>query len=468
MPQRRQDIISGTLLIVESPVIAESINRLRLPDVEAIATRGYIWTPKLSPNKEKLVATANPELADVRKALRLKAPAFSRICIACDEDPSGAFIAQATAKFLKGHGGIRFGKLTGLSPSALQKTTETVVAEAPDQSESLRRHFRIREAFFRLGYDTPRLQLMLAIGLLTEPHATQCFIGKVKKQVFRSVNQLTLRGSDSLTLQHAPRQGLYPEVAKPPSTAILPFVPDQYFAQTQEQLNRLFCFQDDELARHLISYPRTRTQAWHADTWTELSGQLQRQHPGYIPVPSALRRTPENDAAHEALHVSRLDFTPHSLRPFLKAGLLRLYTVLHAQTLRALSVPEEIHMQSVWTDAEGRSFRATNELSNQVDAEVYPVFELQDFMQALLDTGWIPASGLGAAMDGLLRSECIIFEKEPVPHLRLAGHPEIRNIVAAAARTKGLLQEATVLKADDSLSPVRFNTLLTQLFQDGI
>lgn len=468
MPQRRQDIIAGTLMIVESPVIADSINRLRLPDLEAFATRGYIWIPKFSPDKQKLVASANPELADVRKALRLKAAAFSQICIACDEDPSGAFIAQATAKFLKAHGGIRFGKLTGLSPDALQKTTGTAVAEANGQSESLRRHFRIRDAFFHLGYDTPRLQLMLALGLLTEPFVTHCFIGKGHQQAFRSVNQLTLRGSDSLKLHHAPRRGLYPEVAKPPSTAILPFVPGQDFAQTQEQLNRLFCFQDDELVRHLISYPRTRSQAWHADTWTELSGQLQRQHPGHIPVPSAMRGTPEKGASHEALHVSRLDFTPHSLRRFLKAGLLRLYAALHVQTLRALSVPDEIPAQSVWTDAEGRSFRAMNELPNQVDAEVYPVFELQDFMQALLDTGWIPASGLGAAMDGLLRSECIILEKEPVPHLRLAGHPEIRNLVAAATLTKGLLQEATVLKADDSLSPVRFNTLLTQLFLDGI
>ncbi|AXJ01071.1 DNA topoisomerase IA [Cyclonatronum proteinivorum] len=467
MPEHRQEIISGTLLIVESPVIAETINRLGLPQLEAIATRGYAWLPKLTPTGQ-LVARANPDLPEVRKELRHKAPAFTQICIACDDDPSGAFIARATAKYLGKRGGIRFGKLKGLTKESLEEMTATAVPEPADQSEQLRRHFFIRQAFKRITTIQLPLHTQLAVAILARPFETNSFVTLDESRVFRAVRPVKTDFAATFIVSRSSTSGLYTAVPKPPSTAFLPYVTGQSFAGTQERLNRLFCFQDEALSHNLISYPRTRSSAWYNENWEMLSEQFQRKYPEQICIPKAMRAVADSKSNHDALHVTRLVHTPHSLRPFLKSDLLHLYQKLYARTTEALAVPDEIHQDKVWMDESGDYFESEPVASGRSTETLKPVFALENFMQALLETGWVSPGSLGSALDGVLRSGHIILKKHPLTHPELAVHAAIQKLISGCNRTFDLMETATALKSDESLSPEQFNHRCTQLLRDGI
>lgn len=464
MPRSTGEIISGTLFIVESPVLAAAINRLKLPQITAFATRGFAWLPTSEPGTGRLIARANPELSGVRKALKQLHPAFYDIVIAADADPSGYFISRAVAKFLGKRGGIRFGQLTAINAEALEKAIATARPELPFDDEQLRRHFFIRQQY-RSFFSEP-LPLMLALGLLSEPFPAQACITPNKKHFIRSLKPALQSAEVSLKLRPSPAEGLYPAVPAPPSAAVLPYVRGQRFAATQEQLSRLFCFQDDALRRTLISYPRTRSVAWYPETWDTLGEQLQRTEPGAVQIPEAMRAIAPAGSAHEALHVSSLSDSPHQMRAFLKKDLLFLYELIYRHTKAAVCIPPALHKNQILKDEQERLFWADLPFLKDEVMQVKPVVTLQQFMQMLLNTGWVTAGSLGTATDAVLASGHITLETRPEPHLRVSNSALAQELCLRAQRTRRMMESAAGLKSDTALSPAQFNKLCTQLFRD--
>jgi|GEM_PF-448730 len=450
---------SYTLLIVESGVTARAIESCEIPGLEVLPTFGYAWLPDRDPITGKLKARANPDQRDFRKALKSKAQFANKIILATDSDPSGEFIAQSIYRFLGKDEKICSGNLGTVSPSGVQLLLDSAVPVNQDRASSLERYFRsrimlvdaVRSAFGqRYSFEE-----IIALGCVLTQKEFIDFSDETYSLSFKPIRPVALKAGTHLKTKPAQSDELirgdvlYPSINHPVSTAFLPASVNGSYAKSQEALNRLFSFYDAELGSGLISYPRTVATGYYDETWNRLTTQLQQRAGAESVLTPSLRRVVSADVSHEALHVVNTSLEPHDLRPYLKRDLLDLYRELYRHTISSLKHPAGIPAKQILKCRDGNMFYPYDGSVPPKSAVLIPVTTVSEFMQMMLDTGWVKASRFGNTMDQLCRSELFRVMNKPVSHITINTQLNANNITRFALKLKSASEKLrNALKKD--------------------
>ena len=458
----------STLLIVESPTIANIIDGFRLPGLEVAATAGYSWKPKPDFRKGTLKGIASPELLPVRNRIRLAASRAYRIILAADTDPSGEFIAISLAEELKNKRLYR-GYLNLLSPPGVSLCMERALPYKPGATRALLNRLYVNAKLL------PGLSPIISRSARTNPSGKgnsplSVVLGKLAlypfffsergftrfksdRRYFTSYKPVpSVHGREIETGIISGDQGFY-HIYRPWNTGrfISNFNKSEYqtghFTRVQEILNWLFTTVPYETGSGLITYPRTHAAGFYRATWQQEYERLICFNPAEAILPVSLWSITPDEAAHEGLRPLSMEITPSDIRPLVRKNIFEAYSLLFEATSAAFRPPVKSN-SPVYSDKKGSIFTKEplhiykgNNLSSDDRSESYeralqlaPVSSLDDLIEYLSLHALMPASAIGLTLDTLITDGWI----------RISGYnvlpgPQLEKIPALFSKADELL-----------------------------
>lgn len=325
-----------TLLIVESPIIADYITQLHIPWLEVMATGGFCWYPVFDPQKMSLGKKADPEKRTMRRELKQKSDWFNRIVIAADSDSSGDFIAWTIANFLPQKDFYRTQLRLMTEKSIMNQVSEAVRISHANLKEKLEKRFifsHLWNRHFRISVEDAALA-----SLFTEinPFST-----------FSSSGGTLLRSDEPVrTRYERPLDGFKIDSGynfqRPHSTwgLLEDLTSSPLFKSFEDSANKIFDLFTATLDRellHTISYPRTEVSGYYESTWNWIeAGWIKSQNLEKLLPPSA-RNILSNSAPHESIHPTNMYQTPESMRGLLKPDLFYIYTKIYKRFMKSIT-----------------------------------------------------------------------------------------------------------------------------------
>lgn len=397
-----------TLLIVESPTLAKSINTLQLPGVETLLTGGYAWKPIFDPSTGKLKAKADPKHREFRTELKKKAAWATKIVVATDADPSGRFIAHCIGKLLASRQ-LHQGRLKHIGKSGILETIEgaTTLESSP---EPLRKflaahNMLMRRISAKLGIKVSIGALLAAAIFQSELPFTHWKDGT--GQTYTSDIPIPHNFGKPITV--LPDDGFrYPSPLLPPSTADVLFPVGGSFAKGYEVLCRLFERIPDETGMGLISYPRTHSKGYEVPVWDALTEKFRRIVADFTALPVQMRTFPKPNG-HNAIHVLDPLVSPKDARMLTRRSEAILYGIIHERTLKSVSAP--VHpKKTILKSTSGNVFFVDGGQIHHIPEKLFPVMDAPGFMQGMMDSGWVKPSALGREMDRLIADGAVALE----------------------------------------------------------
>lgn len=450
----------STLLIVESPTIANIIDGFRLPGVEVAATAGYSWKPKPDFRKGTLKGIASPELLPVRNRIRLAASRAYRIILAADTDPSGEFIAACLAGELKNKQLYR-GYLNLLSPSGVSLCMEKALPYKHGATHALLNRLYLSSKllpglspfFSRSARSYPpgngNSPLSVVLGKLalypfffTERNFTRFESGR---RYFTSANPVpAVHGVEIETGILSGKQAFY-HIYRPWNTGkfISNYNKSGYqggqFTRVQEILNKLFTTVPEETGSGLITYPRTHSAGFYRATWQQEYERLIHHNPAEAILPVSLWSITPDETAHEGLRPLTMEITPPDIRPLVRKDIFEAYSLLYDATTAAFRAPVKSN-SPVYSDKKGSIFTIElhqnnngKNLSSDDSSEFYkralqlaPVSSSDDLVEYLSLHALMPASAIGLTLDTLITDGWIrISGNNVLPGSQLEKNPAL-------------------------------------------
>lgn len=463
-------ISSYTLLIVESGVIARAIQALQIPGLEVMATSGYAWLPRIHPETGRLIAKANPAQLDFRKELKNKAQFASRIIIASDSDPSGTFIQNSIFRFLNMDNRVFNANLTAIGVDSVNRMIELASPTSESTTSTLERYFRcqstLSSAVKRKTGKKNGLAEMLALSSLMSVKQFATFVGVNSGKLYKSLAPVSCVNDEAINVSalvsNTPQlkdERFWRPIRKPVSTAFLNPSYSGSYAESQDTLNRLFSFYDIDLGCGLISYPRTLATGYYYDTWEKLTAQIQKIEGAEGVLTPALRSVHPAGYGHESIHVIDTNLEPSQLRPFLKRDLFGMYRTLYRLTMSAIRPPSEISPDFMLKSDSGAVFYPAEQSHLLDDSRLKPVLTTQQFMQKLLDSGWVKASSIGKTMDSISASNLFRLSSEPVASISLNMGEELNLFYEFSFKTGRVAER---LKESLTLPQLQFESTLRE------
>ncbi|MGM0589233.1 MAG: hypothetical protein ACQETE_12500 [Bacteroidota bacterium] len=307
-----------TLLLVESPTVAQIVTGFNLPYLEVIATHGYCWQPVWDSDSRSLIPRAHPDHVERRKRIAKQAQWASRVIIATDSDPSGVFIAHALHRFLnKDRTDLQRTFLSGLNPTSVVHAIEQATDYSATSYQQLVHRSRIQRRMAAqlsaLFPDLPSRLYWTALALLSVPDPTEPIYQPAPQHGWSTVD-LLLQASTVF-------QG-------------------RSYDELQQELQALFTRTNPETETGgLISYPRTSARGYYPDSWAYWERQWIKQRNIESFRPTALRPTIPSSSAHQSLHPLDLSLTPEIVRPQLTRTQFMLYKMIYDHHRHLLSCP---------------------------------------------------------------------------------------------------------------------------------
>lgn len=399
-----------TLLIVESPTLAERLQSIAPQHVLVFATGGFLWKPRFDPDIGKLGRKALPEKSDLRKELRTEAKHAIKIIVATDLDPSGDFIAWTIFKDIPKSTILR-GNLRSISRSALQKLMdESTQIEFSNLFQRLQNRFRIRNVWNQIYRETS----MKKAGLLA------VFGGTISVTSFRADDGVLFRSAlpiassikeTELHIAQSPNDGWltpYPMSTFDAVELLQKSSDYKSFHEAQKLLQATFEARNYETGEGLISYPRTEYQSFFPDTWHNLQHQWIRTQSLNKFRPAALQNSPGSGAAHDAIHPVNLNVTPQWVERHLPSTIAGVYNLVHSRTIESIKMPDRANASYLSPNSD--SVFTTN--SNQKSAyfTIKPVVTISELGLQLCSLGVLRPSGFGSFIDQAIKKGWITFD----------------------------------------------------------
>lgn len=325
-----------TLLIVESPTIADYINQLRIPWLEVMATGGFCWHPVFNPQKLSLGKKADPEKRALRRELKEKSDWFNRIVIATDSDSSGDFIAWTIANFLPQKELFRAQLRLLTENSIMNRVSEAGKISQPNLKKKLEKRFVFRHLWnrhFRISIEDAALASLFTV---INPFSTFSATGGA---LFRSDETVRTRYNhplnrfniDSGYNFHSPHStwGLLEDLTSYP-----------LFKSFEDSANKIFelftATQDRELL-HTISYPRTDASGYYKSTWNRIEAEWIKSRDLEKLLPPSARNILSDAVPHESIHPTNIFQTPDKMRGLLKPDLFFIYTQIYKRFMKSIT-----------------------------------------------------------------------------------------------------------------------------------
>lgn len=399
-----------TLLIVESPTLAERLQSIAPQHILVFATGGFLWKPHYNPDNGTLGKRAIPAKADLRKELRIEAKHAVNIIVATDRDPSGDFIAWTIFKEITGSNILR-GILRAISRNSLHTLLDQAsLIDFSNLFHRLQNRFRIRSVWNQIYPETS----MKKAGLLA------VFGGPVLSSLFRSKEGILFRSDRPIGVTFKETEFKLARTAadgwinSPPLSTfdavelIHTSSGHDSFHKAQNQLQAAFEAKNVDTREGLISYPRTEYQSFFPDTWHNLQQQWLRKQSLNEFRPAALQNSPETGAAHDAIHPVNLNVSPQWVERHLPSTIAGVYNLVHSLTIESIKLPERANASYVSPNSD--SVFTTN--SNQKSAyfTIRPVVTISELGLQLCNLGVLRPSGFGTFMDQAIKTGWITFD----------------------------------------------------------
>jgi hypothetical protein len=418
-----------TLLIVESPVLARLIQQHAPGSIYVMATDGYGWRPSFDPPSGSLRATADPGKRDFRKELKEQAEIAGDVIIATDPDPSGDFIAWATARFLK-RPVIKRGQIQSITRSGiLHLLSEPEEQNITQLEHRLKNRFLIQHLWKQ--QNLPDIQHAALAALFAGLTPASRFIDSNRRLWESSAPVQTDR--DEWLPVHSSVGGSTFRIAKPLSTfdvvadgvenGIEPRFEDLQFA-----LYQLFQTPLHHSRESLISYPRTDSNAFYSSTWEQLNAQFLNFGGENQFKPGFLREIAAPDQPHESIHPLTLQHTPESVSGELSSVSGKLYRMIYQRTMEAIKMPQPLDSAAVCEWFPDLYFYPVAGNQPQIPDSLRPVITSSCAGAALSRLGALRPSSFGSRMDTWL-NEGVVRKNGPL----LSPGPKLNPLLPRAS-----------------------------------
>lgn len=333
-----------TLLIVESPVIAQIIQEMSPQSVYVIATEGYCWKPRYDAENNQLNAIADPTKASIRKEIKQQSEWANNIIVATDSDPSGDFIAWSVARYLSSKI-VKRGRLQSLSKSGvISMLSELSDIESAHLEARLKNRFLIKSEWFRQN-KWPDMQLSGLISVFGRERTYHHFIGE-NNQIFNSSEPLQCTSDELIQVSPNQKGTLFAQYLPLSTYDLIPLILNDglslNYNDAQLLLHQLFESTLPDSRNSLISYPRTDARGFYTDTWEVMQTQHLKLGLNERLKPSFLRDIAIPDTPHESIHPIDLTIKPESIKGELSTQIGKLYELIYHHTLKSITIPEPL------------------------------------------------------------------------------------------------------------------------------
>lgn len=446
-----------TLLIVESPTLADRLQAIAPQHILVFATGGFLWEPRFDPYNNKLGRKALPQKADLRKELRTEAKHAVKIIIATDLDPSGDFIAWTIFKEIP-NSRIHRGNLRSISRRALQRLLdESSQIEFSNLFHRLQNRFRIRSFWDQLYPITS----MKKAGLLA------IFGGIISATFFRADNGVLFRSEHPIAstiketefqITRSSSDGWltpYPLSTFDAVELLQKSLNYDSFHDAQNLLQAAFEARNVETGEGLISYPRTEYRSFFPNTWHNLQKQWIRKQSLNEFRPAALQNIPETGAAHDAIHPVNLNISPQWVERHLPSSIASVYNLVHFCTIESIKMPERA--ASTFKNSDYNIIFTANSKPKSEQLTVKPVVTISELGLQLSRLGVLRPSGFGNLMDQAIKNGWITLDNYGDVH---PGKIIEKNLTSGQHFSK-LLKSARSIADDPDLRIETIRNVLT-------
>ncbi len=404
-----------TLLIVESPVLAERIQKLSPSSVYVISTDGFCWNPVYDSKKNRLKAIADPEKIELRKEIKEQAQWANNIVVAADSDPSGDFITWSLAKFLN-MSGIKRGKIQHLSKKGILNMLSDVSELNSDSLEArLKNRFLIRQ----LWADSLVTAGFQAAGIIAALGATESYhhFFDENNNLYRSTAPLKSSPDEWISVQLSKNKKQH-KILKPLSTfdiisKTVELGIEDSFREAQSLLQKLFQTTLPFSEESLISYPRSSANAFYSETWENFRKQYMHIGSQTDLKPRFLQEVADPETPHESIYPLSLQLTPDYAAGELPRKITSLYKLIYDHTIQSIKIPEPLQVSWINELNPDIFFYPLNNYQNDPKS-LRPVLTAQEFGAILNKLGVIRPSKFGEFMDQALHKKWITLQKGSV------------------------------------------------------
>lgn len=445
-----------TLLIVESPVLAERIQRLCPSSIYVLSTDGYCWNPVYDAEKNELKAIADPEKVELRKEIKEQASWANNIIIATDSDPSGDFITWSLAKFLN-MSGIKRGKIQSLSRNGVLNMIHDVSElQHPSLEERLKNRYLIQHEWAQSNLPPFQLSGLTAVFGAIKTHNS--FRDK-NGYLYYSSKPMKSASEEWISVHPSDGKNEY-RIYKPLSTfdVIAMIIESELassYSDAQSLLQELFQARMPFSDHSLISYPRTRANAFYSETWENFRNQYVQFSSQSDLKPRFLQDVADPESPHESIHPLSLTLKPTEVTKELPKRLTRLYKLIYKTTLKSIKLPEPA--SKTWKNHLNPDiyFYPDEEIDKE-PSSLRPNMRPNQLGDALSKLGVLRPSNFGSFLDKCIYKKWITIKNNDVE----PGKAVRVNLT----ESESLLKKLTSLKklADDSsLKPETVRSIIS-------
>lgn len=398
-----------TLLIVESPTLAGIIQQKAPSSVFVLATGGFCWRPSYDSKTGTLKAVADPQKKDLRKELKNQAKFAGNIIIATDPDPSGDFIAWSVKNYLNSSL-VKRGQIQSLSRSGIINSINNTFELDDKQLE-----VRLKNRFVILNEwnnhkSLPAYSDALLASFFSNKVPFSHFLDENGAE-FYSSEKLRLEGDEWIPVRR--NSSLQEHInSKPLSTyncieKMMRLKLSASFSDAQLMLQQLFQTSLHTSEDSVISYPRSRANAFYSSTWDQLRDQYIKIGSQSDLKPRFLQEIAGPEEPHESIHPLQLSESPELVAQELPDKLGKLYRLIYKHTIRAIKLPEPVAVPLI-SDFTPDYFFYSGHNSKEVESESLRPFrsvsELGDHMNMM---GGVSPSKFGQQMDEWIQQKWI-------------------------------------------------------------
>ncbi|MFN2372580.1 MAG: toprim domain-containing protein [Cyclonatronaceae bacterium] len=459
----------STLLIVESPTIAKTIDGFNLPGLEVVPTAGYSWKPRADFVKGTLKGHAGPEMLPVRKRIRTAATHASRVYLATDTDPSGEFIAMCLARELKNKRLFRC-YLNLMSPRGVTESMGMALPYQAGATQALLNRLYLNEKltaglprfFYPATESTSARKSTIPLSVLLGKLAlcTYFFTERSYHEFncdgrrFTSIKPVLASSAREIVINKTEFTRKIYDLNRPWNSAefICRYKPGEtdkntvagkeshagrkngyhsftgsHFNIVQGILNRLFTTVPDDIGTGLISYPRTHSSGFYRATWQNEYECFIRRYPAeeFLPVP--LWSITPDVAPHEGIRPLDMNLLPADIRPLLGKDLYDAYTFIHNASATVFRKPASAERFLYKDEFENVYVNIPSQFAGNVEylhdhslllqhntLKLTPNMSSIDLIDYLTRYALMPASAAGKTLDILIRDGWITLSDDQV------------------------------------------------------
>lgn len=446
-----------TLLIVESPTIA---NRLRdiVPDyVYVLSTSGFLWKPLYDSKKGRLGRKAIPEKLEFRKELRREARYAVHIVVATDSDPSGDFIAWTIHKEFPSKS-IKRTHISSLSYSSVMRRLKN--AHSIDFSTlfiRLQNRFKIRQ-FWSEAYPKISMKDAGLLAVFGGELALNTFISDNEDHFFSESPANVTLDCSQITANQSSETGWI--IYRPLSTFDVAGRLKQSsglesFSSAQELTQRTFETTHPETGEGLITYPRTEARSFYSDTWQDLQKEWIKEKSLNEFMPDQLQDLTNPAKSHDSIRPLRLDVLPAWVDSHLPSEIGQAYRIIHSHTLKSIRLPEACTNVYKWMDNDLKFMtRSTVQYSS---INLRPFLSVSELGYQLCKLGVLRPSGFGIFIDSAIKERTISIK----PSGEVIFNRAIKNSVHYGSKFSVILKKLRGAADDTELTDETIRQILT-------